>query len=256
LCCTRGRGRGGKNIFEQINNTTGTVTYLHHDQQGSTRLLTSSAGAKEATYTYSPYGELTGSTGTATTSLGFDGQYTSSDTGLIYLRARVYDPKTAQFLSVDPLASLTREPYVYAGDNPLTYKDRSGLGIEEIFEGPSIPCPWCAAQEGIQEVMEGAYHEVQHGIEWVNNHVGTEELDEPANQGAAAGEEGCGNTPPGYNPDTWTRGPASRPSDPGENFFDPEGGEWRWHAPDKYHPEGHWDYKGPGKFAPWENIYP
>jgi hypothetical protein len=26
--------------IEQINNTTGTVTYLHHDQAGSTRLLT------------------------------------------------------------------------------------------------------------------------------------------------------------------------------------------------------------------------
>jgi hypothetical protein len=29
---------------EQINNTTGTVLYLHHDQQGSTRLLTGSTG--------------------------------------------------------------------------------------------------------------------------------------------------------------------------------------------------------------------
>jgi RHS repeat-associated protein len=30
--------------------------------------------------------------------LGYDGQYTSSDTGLIYLRNRVNDPSTAQFL--------------------------------------------------------------------------------------------------------------------------------------------------------------
>jgi hypothetical protein len=27
---------------EQINNTTGAVLYLHHDQQGSTRLITGS----------------------------------------------------------------------------------------------------------------------------------------------------------------------------------------------------------------------
>ena len=33
----------------------------------------------------------------------FDAQYTSTDTGLIYLRNRVYDPATAQFLSADPL---------------------------------------------------------------------------------------------------------------------------------------------------------
>src|ERR1700684_839215 len=37
---------------EQINNTTGTALYLHHDQQGSTRLLTGSTGKTEATFTY------------------------------------------------------------------------------------------------------------------------------------------------------------------------------------------------------------
>jgi hypothetical protein len=38
---------------------------------------------------------------------------------LIYLRARTYDPATAQFLSVDPFESITGEPYSYVGDNPL-----------------------------------------------------------------------------------------------------------------------------------------
>jgi RHS repeat-associated protein len=112
---------------EQINNSTSAVLYLHHDQQGSTRLLTSATGAKEATFTYGPYGTLTGSTGTAATPLGYDSQYTSSDTGLIYLRARVYDPATAQFLSVDPLQLITRASYSYVGDNPLNQRDPSGL---------------------------------------------------------------------------------------------------------------------------------
>jgi hypothetical protein len=30
---------------EQINNNTSTILYLHHDQQGSTRLITGSTGA-------------------------------------------------------------------------------------------------------------------------------------------------------------------------------------------------------------------
>jgi uncharacterized protein RhaS with RHS repeats len=89
-------GPSGTTI-EQINNTTGTATYLHHDQAGSTRLLTGSTGKTEGSYSYSPYGTPEHS-GTATTPLGYDGQYTSSDTGLIYMRARVYDPATAQFL--------------------------------------------------------------------------------------------------------------------------------------------------------------
>jgi len=58
--------------------------------------------------------------------LGYDGQYTNSDTGLIYLRARTYDPATAQFMSVDPAVEKTRAPYTYAEDNPLTNVDPRG----------------------------------------------------------------------------------------------------------------------------------
>jgi RHS repeat-associated protein len=121
--------------FEQINNSTGAVLYLHHDQQGSTRLLTGSTGAKEASFTYDAYGNTTGTTGTASTSLGYDSEYTSNDTGLLYLRARVYDPKTAQFLSVDPLVKLTRAPYTYAGDNPLNNEDPTGLAWQVCVGG-------------------------------------------------------------------------------------------------------------------------
>jgi RHS repeat-associated protein len=118
-------GPGGLPI-EQIS-SGGTVTYLHHDQQGSTRLLTGSTGTVTGSTTFDAYGNELGSTGTTTTPLGYDGQYTSADTGLIYLRARVYDPSTAQFLSVDPLFNLTRAPYDYAGDNPVNGADPTGL---------------------------------------------------------------------------------------------------------------------------------
>jgi RHS repeat-associated protein len=113
--------------IEQINNSSGTVLYLHHDQQDSTRLLTGSTGKTEATFTYDAYGNLTGSTGTTKTPLGYDGEYTNADTGLIYLRAREYDPTTAQFLSVDPRSIETLAPYGYAEDDPVTVSDPTGL---------------------------------------------------------------------------------------------------------------------------------
>jgi RHS repeat-associated protein len=119
---------------EQIS-SGGTITYLHHDQQGSTRLITGTTGTVTGTTTYDAYGNKTGSTGTSTTPLGYDGQYANSDTGLIYMRARVYDPATAQFLSVDPLKTMTRLPYAYAVDNPLNLNDPSGL----IFGIPGTP---------------------------------------------------------------------------------------------------------------------
>lgn len=103
------------------------VTYLHHDQQGSTRVLTGSTGAKEGSATYDAYGNLLGSEGTASTPLGYDGQYTDADTGLVYLRARYYDPGTAAFMSADPVAEVSGALYSYAQDDPLNRSDPSGL---------------------------------------------------------------------------------------------------------------------------------
>jgi hypothetical protein len=71
-------------FVEQINNSTGTVTYLHHDQAGSTRLLTGSTGTVTGKCTYGAYGTPT-CEGTTTTPLGYDAQYTSTDTRLIYM---------------------------------------------------------------------------------------------------------------------------------------------------------------------------
>src|ERR1700726_4268456 len=70
---------------EQINNSTGTVEYVHHDQQGSTQLLTGGTGKTEVKSSNSAYG-MQICEGSATTPLEYDGQYTSSDTGLIYMR--------------------------------------------------------------------------------------------------------------------------------------------------------------------------
>jgi RHS repeat-associated protein len=105
----------------------GAVTYYHHDQLGSTRALTNSAGTVVATSTYDPYGKLTASTGTTTNPLKHAGQYTDPETGYQYLRARYYDPGTAVFLTRDPAVDLTRSPYGYVNGNPLNFTDPLGL---------------------------------------------------------------------------------------------------------------------------------
>ena len=125
-------GPGGVPV-EQISGAE-TPTYLHHDQQGSTRLLTGSAGTVTGKCTYGAYGAPT-CEGATTTPLGYDGQYTSTDTGLIYMRARTYDPATAQFLGVDPLRAITRAPYNYVKDNPLNLVDPSGLAWQVCVGG-------------------------------------------------------------------------------------------------------------------------
>ena len=104
----------------------GTASWFHHDQLGTIRLTTNAAGAETFRGSHSAYGAPVASTGTAPL-LGYAGQYRDVETGYQYLRARYYDPATAQFLTLDPLASTTLEPYGYTGANPLNATDPTGL---------------------------------------------------------------------------------------------------------------------------------
>lgn len=101
--------------------------YLHHDQQGSTRLVTYwEEGAIVGWKSYGPYGNVLESAGDATP-LAYDGQPFDPETGLAWLGARKYDTNTGQFTSIDPALEHTGEPYSYVGDNPENGSDASGL---------------------------------------------------------------------------------------------------------------------------------
>jgi len=61
--------------------------------------------------------------------------------------------------------------------------------------------------------------------------------------------------PPGWTSD-WEWGPSTRGNSLQWRWWDPDGGEWHYHFPDKHHPQGHWNYN-PWKHPcdGWENIY-
>jgi RHS repeat-associated protein len=112
--------------IEQIGSSNATV-YYHHDQLGSTRLLTDANGRIAAKINYDAYGKPKAIKLTASTPFLYAGQYTDPDTGLQYLRARYYDPAIAEFVSRDPLDAFTRAPYSYANDDPTNGTDPTGL---------------------------------------------------------------------------------------------------------------------------------
>ncbi len=157
--------RGGQDYFiygpdglpiEQI--TVGNALYLHHDQLGSTRVLTNPSGEVVGTYRYGPNGAFWQHTGTASTLMGWAGQR-RLHTGiqLIYLRARTYDPETAQFLSVDPLVGIVGETYAYAADNPVNSTDPSGFI-------PTSSVMDCGGQSG----MTGTEGKDPEPIDWLD----------------------------------------------------------------------------------------
>jgi RHS repeat-associated protein len=69
--------------------------------------------------------------GTRPSALQYTGEQNDLDTGLIYLRARWYDPATGRFTTRDPFPGFvalpqTLHPYVYVNNNPVNLTDPSG----------------------------------------------------------------------------------------------------------------------------------
>jgi RHS repeat-associated protein len=120
-------GPGGLPL-EQVD-LAGNALYYHHDQLGSIRLLTNQDGHPIAYSDYDPYGRPIKPVDAALNPLGFAGQYTDAANGLIYMRARWYDPATGTFLTTDPLglAGGDQNPYGYAGRDPVNRLDPTGL---------------------------------------------------------------------------------------------------------------------------------
>lgn len=118
----------GSTPLAQVN-ADNSVDHLHTDQTGSVRTITNSTGNVVADSDYNPYGtptDINGAPVSAITPFGYAGQYTDP-TGLLYLRARYYDPSTGQFLTIDPLVNKTRLAYAYTPGDPLQAADPLGL---------------------------------------------------------------------------------------------------------------------------------
>ena len=105
--------------------------YYVHDGLGSVRQLVDTAGQIETNYAYDPFGvPLVG--GDVSNPYQFTGEAWDGEVGLLYLRARYYQPQTGGFVTKDPWAGDTWKPgtlnrYAYARNAPVNSTDPSGL---------------------------------------------------------------------------------------------------------------------------------
>ncbi|PKQ29987.1 MAG: hypothetical protein CVT60_02560 [Actinobacteria bacterium HGW-Actinobacteria-10] len=105
------------------------------DAAGSVIGITDAAGTVIANYAYDPYGVPTATSGTdpiaSRNPLRYRGYYYDDETGLYYLPARYYEPRSARFLSVDPAAPEAGDPaslnrYAYCLGDPVNASDPTG----------------------------------------------------------------------------------------------------------------------------------
>jgi RHS repeat-associated protein len=89
-------------------------------------------GAIESATAYDPYGNLLAHTGTSGTTYGYTGEQHDEATGLLYLRARYYNPALRSFMGKDPwfgspLWPQSMNGWSYVDNNPAGFRDPTGF---------------------------------------------------------------------------------------------------------------------------------
>jgi RHS repeat-associated protein len=124
--------------------STTTTEFYHFDCRGSTVALTDGNGNLTDEIEYSPYGTITYRAGTTDTPFCFNGQFgvQSDPNGLLFMRARYYNPYICRFLNPDPSGfSGGLNFYAFCNDNPISLTDPFGLGpgYGNPISGPNGP---------------------------------------------------------------------------------------------------------------------
>src|SRR5690606_32444263 len=125
--------------------TAESISYFHHDNLGSTRLMTDSTGNEILDQDYMPFGEDLPKVGqTDVLDKEVEGyKYTEQkeviSIGLYYYGARYYDPSIGRFITEDTYPGELANPqsqnlYLYVVNNPLRYIDPTGNMAEGVAQ--------------------------------------------------------------------------------------------------------------------------
>jgi RHS repeat-associated protein len=117
----------GPKMDDPIIRTTSTTTqYFHQDGLGSVVSVTNQSGITDGTARFDAWGNKIASTGTIP-QYGYTGRE-PDDTGLVYFRARFYDPTIGRFTQRDPIGMPGGiNLYAYVKGNPANFTDPMGL---------------------------------------------------------------------------------------------------------------------------------
>ncbi|MCP5098543.1 MAG: RHS repeat-associated core domain-containing protein, partial [Chloroflexi bacterium] len=118
----------GLDLLSQDEGTT--IRYMLADGLGSVRTELVDSTVESVT-TYDPYGNLLQQTGDSGTTYGYTGEQQDSSTGLLYLRARYYNPTLRTFMGRDPWSGNGKRPqsingWSYVENNPVNWTDPTG----------------------------------------------------------------------------------------------------------------------------------
>jgi RHS repeat-associated protein len=139
--------------------TDGVTRMLVRDLHGDVVAATDAAGALESTHRYTPWGETRAVTDPAepepagTTRLGFQGEPTHAEAGIVDMGIRFYLPVLGRFTTRDVLFGELTSPgslnqYGYGAANPITFIDPTGMKPCDPSKGRCVHSPYGSSTSG------------------------------------------------------------------------------------------------------------
>lgn len=121
-------GFGIDDKLRQASTGLGTLYFLQ-DHLSSMNGITNGTGHTVERLQYEAFGL---NPGTSSTRFGYTGREIDAVAGLMYYRARWYDPIQGRFITEDPIGFAGGvNLYAYVNNSPINYADPSGLGIAD-----------------------------------------------------------------------------------------------------------------------------
>ena len=122
---------GNELINQEDFNSASRHYYLHYEISGSVCNLIDSNNAIVNDYRYDAFGGVTSKIEGISNDHQFHGEVLEEETGLVFLRARYYDPEIGRFLTRDLIVGelanpRTLNPYVFTLNDPVNLRDPSG----------------------------------------------------------------------------------------------------------------------------------
>jgi RHS repeat-associated protein len=117
---------------------SGAWTYILPDHLGSVRQLVGSDSQVDLAQSFDPFGVPFETSGSGVSDFGYTGEWWDSEAGLLYLRARYYEPAVGRLISKDRFPGDFNEPqtlngWSYVDGNPVNLVDPTGLySMKEI----------------------------------------------------------------------------------------------------------------------------
>ena len=198
---------------------------------------------------------------------------------------RIYDPRLGRFLSVDPLTNRFPffTPYQFSGNTPIWATDLDGgepnialpRGLtfpEPILTLPKLPPVPVQPVPPIPPAIPGSFHMPQTPTLPSAPYMPLPPATPPIVRSTPIDESTIDPNdattypkPPSNLEGEWkvtpikpgTRGYEKLKEREASRLENEQGDILRWHKSDKYHPEGHWDFKkGGNENNPWKNYTP